>query len=185
MRTYRESFSREDGRKGITQSELLRKMGRINPYYGSISSHGTVSRWESGETHPTIERIETFGMSLNLSEEEIKGMILLAGLAPGPREAKALSCPACGGETEATVNKDIQDKTGEEPVTTIATRTRRCLSCKYTAESTERWSDDPREAGNLRLQRALNQIGDSNEQIRQALREANTIPQPEDPENGL
>ena len=50
MRTYRESHPNSRGGSGISQTELLRLMGEINPYYKLISSHVAVSKWESGDT---------------------------------------------------------------------------------------------------------------------------------------
>ena len=52
MRAYRESFPREDGRRGLTQEELFRRMGEVNVEYAERFSHATVSRWESGGTRP-------------------------------------------------------------------------------------------------------------------------------------
>ena len=82
MRSYRESFVREDGGRGITQEELLTRMGETDETYAKRYSHTTVSRWESGHTRPTIERLAVFGRALNLSEPEVAGLILLAGLVP-------------------------------------------------------------------------------------------------------
>ncbi len=81
MRSYRESYTREDGRRGLTQDELLRLMADVAGEYGERSSHATVSRWESGATRPSLERLKTFGTALHLPETEIAGLILLAGLA--------------------------------------------------------------------------------------------------------
>ena len=175
MRAYRESFPREDGRRGITQTELLRRMGYVEPEYARRTSHGAVSRWESGVTPLTAERIQTFGKALNLSDEEIDGLILLAGLDPSYQESRTLTCPKCGGETVAAQVSRNQNRTGDDPAITTATRMRRCLSCGGTAESSERWSDDPREAGNQRMKQILNRIEGANGQIRQALCEANTL----------
>ena len=82
MRSYRESFIREDGRRGLTQEELLTRMSESDDIYAQRYSHATVSRWESGRTRPTIERLTVFGRAVNLSETEVAGLILLAGLAP-------------------------------------------------------------------------------------------------------
>ncbi len=50
MRAYRESFLREDGRRGLTQEELLRHMGEVDVEYSERFSHATVSkpkpRWD-------------------------------------------------------------------------------------------------------------------------------------------
>ena len=182
MKAYRESFPREDGRRGITQTELLSRMGYLEPEYARRTSHGAVSRWESGVTPLTTERIQTFGKALNLSEEEIDGLILLAGLDPSYQESRTLTCPKCGGETVAAQVSRNQSRAGDYPAVTTATRTRRCLSCGSTAESSERWSDDPREAGNQRMKQILDEIEQANDRIRGSLRKANT---PHGPQAGL
>lgn len=82
MRAYRESFVDEGGRRGLTQDELLHRMAQVNPEYVDRHSHATVSRWETGSTRVTASRLQTFGGALNLSETEIEGLMLLAGLAP-------------------------------------------------------------------------------------------------------
>ena len=82
MRAYRESFTSEAGRRGLTQEELLQRMAAVDSEYGERFSHATVSRWESGVTRPTVHRLKAFGRSLNLSQTEVAGLILLAGLAP-------------------------------------------------------------------------------------------------------
>ena len=82
MRSYRDAFVREDGTRGLTQEELLLRMGAADESYAERYSHTTVSRWESGYTRPSLERIRVFGRAVNLSEAEVAGLILLAGLAP-------------------------------------------------------------------------------------------------------
>ena len=82
MRSYRESFALGAGRRGLSQAELLRRMGEVDDVYETRYSHGTVSRWESGSTRPSVDRLRVFGMALNLSETEVAGLILLAGLRP-------------------------------------------------------------------------------------------------------
>ena len=92
MRSYRESFALGAGRRGLSQAELLRRMGEVDDVYETRYSHGTVSRWESGSTRPSVDRLRVFGMALNLSETEVAGLILLAGLTPDfPGAALALS----------------------------------------------------------------------------------------------
>ena len=81
MRSYRESFVREDGRKGLTQEELLERMGDVDDQFAQRYSHATVSRWESGRTRPSADRIRAFGRAVSLSETEVAGLLLLAGLA--------------------------------------------------------------------------------------------------------
>ena len=82
MRSYRENFLSGDGRRGLTQEALLARMAAVDSDYAERYSHGTVSRWESGGTRPTLRRLRVFGAALNLSHEETAGLILLAGLAP-------------------------------------------------------------------------------------------------------
>ena len=140
MKTYRESFEKEDGRVGLSQTELLHRMGEINPQYKSIRSHGTVSRWETGESIPTTERIETYGRALNLSELEIDGLILLAGLSPGFQESRTLTCTRCGGETVTEQVNNERTKTCSGVVVAKAVRARRCLDCGHCEESCEHWA---------------------------------------------
>ena len=140
MKTYRESFEKEDGRVGLSQTELLHRMGEINPQYKSIRSHGTVSRWETGESIPTTERIETYGRALNLSELEIDGLILLAGLSPGFQESRTLTCTRCGGETVTEQVNNERTKTCSGVAVAKAVRTRRCLDCGHCEESCEHWA---------------------------------------------
>ena len=82
MKAYRESFVPARGRKGLSQEELLLRMAGVDPRYAQRFSHTTVSRWESGATRPSVERLRVFGKALNLTENEIAGMIILAGLDP-------------------------------------------------------------------------------------------------------
>ena len=79
MRAYRESFPLEGGGRGLTQEELLRRMATVDGDYAQRYSHTTVSRWESGATRPSRERLEVFGRTLNLSQFELAGLMSLAG----------------------------------------------------------------------------------------------------------
>ena len=178
MKSYRESFSKEDGGRGISQNELLRRMADADPDDTRRMSHATVSRWESGHTPPTVNRLEAFGRALNLSETEIDGLILMAGLDPGTQEGRTLTCPACGAETRTVSTETTRSRYNGGSITAV-TRARRCLGCGSTAESCERWTSDPREAGNQRMIRVLQEIEGGSDRIRQALREANAIPGPE------
>ena len=81
MRSYRESFSSGGGRRGLTQEALLERMGSVDSDYAERYSHATVSRWESGDTRPTLQRLRVFGKALDLSQTETAGLVLLAGLA--------------------------------------------------------------------------------------------------------
>ena len=87
MRSYRESFSPGGGRRGLTQEALPERMGSVDSDYAERYSHATVSRWESGGTRPTLQRLKVFGKALDLSQTEVAGLILLAGLATDFRGA--------------------------------------------------------------------------------------------------
>ncbi len=91
MRSYREAFLREDGRRGLTQEELLQRMAATDQVYSVRYSHATVSRWESGRTRPDVQRLRVFGQALDLSPTEVAGLILLAGLAPDFESASSES----------------------------------------------------------------------------------------------
>ncbi|MCY4415634.1 MAG: helix-turn-helix transcriptional regulator [Chloroflexi bacterium] len=84
MRAYREAFLEEDGRRGISQAELLRRMSAVDGSFAQRFSHATVTRWEAGTTRPTVERLRIFGKALNLSDDEVLGLIALAGLEQEP-----------------------------------------------------------------------------------------------------
>ena len=79
-------------------------MGDVDPEYSQRYSHATVSRWESGLTRPTVERLRTFGKALNLSEYEVAGLLLLTRLAPDFEAAQALS--TLGDEAPVTSPMD-------------------------------------------------------------------------------
>lgn len=83
MKAYREAFSTENGDRGLTQEELLRRMAAVDDQYVDHSSHTMVSRWESGATRPNRQRIEVFGKALDLSEAEVDGLMTLAGFKTG------------------------------------------------------------------------------------------------------
>ena len=87
MRSYRESFSQGGGRRGLTQEALLERMGSVDSDYAERYSHATVSRGECGGTRPTLQRLKVFGQALRLSQTEVAGLVLLAGLAPDFRTA--------------------------------------------------------------------------------------------------
>ena len=88
MKTYRENFVGEDGTRGLTQEELLRRMASVSDDYAERYSHATVSRWETGRTRPTMERLRVLGAALNLEPADVAGLVLLAGLAPRKRAGK-------------------------------------------------------------------------------------------------
>lgn len=100
MRAYRESFIQPDGRRGLTQEELLSRMANVDGQYGERYSHSTVSRWESGATRPTKQRLIAFGKALELSSVEVEGLVTLAGLDGRDRSAVL-------GEAPSSDNADV------------------------------------------------------------------------------
>ena len=90
MRAYRTSYSAEGSPRGLTQEALLERMGSVDSEYAERYSHATVSRWESGGTLPTVQRLRVFGRALELSQTDVAGLILLAGLAPDFQTALSL-----------------------------------------------------------------------------------------------
>ena len=110
MRSYREAFLGEDGRRGLTQEELLQRMATTNDVYGVRYSHATVSRWESGHTRPDVHRLRVFGQALDMSPTEVAGLILLAGLAPDFQSASS----QVGGAPSGTILLDMDGN--EEPM---------------------------------------------------------------------
>ncbi len=109
MRAYRESFSHPDGRKGLTQEELLGRMADVDGQYGERYSHSTVSRWESGATRPTRQRLAAFGKALELSSVEVEGLITLAGL-DGHERAGDLQQAVSSGSSSVAVAGDPGDE---------------------------------------------------------------------------
>ena len=184
MKAYRESFPTEAGRRGISQTALLQRMNALGPEHSpmtnGITSHATVSRWESGKALPTPERLRIFGKALDLSDAEIEGLILLASPDPQLRECRTLSCPRCGGETQATNTRQVQSTFGGKTETTSAIRTRQCSACGYSAESCERWSEDPEETTRRITQSILDLVQRVCEQLRRTLPEAENL-QPRHP----
>lgn len=79
MRAYREACPTGDGKQGLTQAALLDRMSAVNRRYAERYSHVTVSRWESGSTLPTVERLLDFGKALDLAPVEVEGLMRLAG----------------------------------------------------------------------------------------------------------
>ena len=118
MRAYRESFTRDDGRRGLTQEELLSRMGSVDGEYAQRFSHATVSRWESGATRPRVDRLRVFGKALDLPETEVAGMVLLAGLAPDFRSALMqvdLSQETGSGRDMGNLDEDFPDAGANGP----------------------------------------------------------------------
>ena len=98
MQSLRQAF-RMDGRKArLSQENLLVLMGQADSRYFNAYDRSTVSKWETGEVLPTVERLEVFGSALNLSRAEIDGLIVLAGLEP---EAQNPPVESTSGSREA------------------------------------------------------------------------------------
>ena len=109
MRTYRETFVSEDGRRGLTQEELLQRMALVDSDYGERFSHATVSRWESGATRPTVQRLRAFGKALDLAANEVAGLMLLAELAPDLPAALELTSSRGNGQTAGNGGAPAQE----------------------------------------------------------------------------
>ncbi len=107
MRSYREAFLSGDGRRGLTQEALLARMAAVDSDYAERYSHGTVSRWESGGTRPTLRRLRVFGTALNLSRAETAGLLLLAGLAPDYQAALRRVSGDDGDEAASAATRDV------------------------------------------------------------------------------
>ena len=137
MRAYRESFAHQDGRKGLTQEELLGRMAEVDSEYGERYSHSTVSRWESGATRPTRQRLIAFGKALELSSVEVEGLIALAGLDdhPGaygrPAMMGGVGVGVAAGESDTPADVGIADAKTEDGLDTTSNLSgaiRFCLS---------------------------------------------------------
>ncbi len=129
MRSYRESFRWEDGSRGMTQEQVLRRMAEVDGDYGERTSHATVSRWESGSTRPTAERLKTFGQALNLSNTEVAGLILLAGLVP--------DFPSASGAVNSAGS--LPEENDEEPAGVESERPSRKVRAKYALDGLGRF----------------------------------------------
>ena len=116
LKAYRRAFQDENGRTGISQEELLRRMGAVDDAVNERFSHATVSRWEAGTTRPTVERLRTIGKALDLSNTEVAGLILLAGLAPtvdaAETEAAGLQAAAVAPTREQAPDPQPAESTG-------------------------------------------------------------------------
>ena len=104
MQAYRRSHGGNSSRRVLSQEGLLELMGGVDPRYLDQYDRSTVSRWESGEILPRVERIRVFGEALSLSQMEIDGLISLAGLGPD-----GVSKQTGEGEIHPVLNADIGD----------------------------------------------------------------------------
>ena len=120
MKAYREAFSTENGSRGLTQEELLRRMAAVDDQYVDHSSHTMVSRWESGATRPNRQRIAVFGKALNLSEAEVDGLMTLAGFKTG---TTARPDQAEEGSVPDTPTSDTSEVPHDTPATKLGSPT--------------------------------------------------------------
>ena len=82
MKAYRRAHAAGGTGRPLSQEGLLSLMGQVDSRYLGRYDRSTVSRWESGEIRPTVERIDVFARALELSLTEVDGLISLAGLGP-------------------------------------------------------------------------------------------------------
>lgn len=83
LRWHRQNFSREDGRQGLSQAEVLGRMAPLSADERTVPADtSSWSRLENGVAPATRERLELFGQALNLSPVEIDGLVVLAGFDP-------------------------------------------------------------------------------------------------------
>ena len=121
MQAYRRAYSANGKAKRLSQEGLLNLMGEVDSKYLDRYDRSTVARWESGEIRPNRERLEVFGLALDLSPIEIDGLISLAGLEPDdadpPDEAQSFVDPA---NADGAVLVDTIEHPGPEEVATVA-----------------------------------------------------------------
>ena len=99
MKAYRRAHSVEGTGRRLSQDGLLHLMGQADSRYLGRYDRSTVSRWESGEIRPTVDRIRVFGWALDLAPTEVDGLVLLAalrtdGVASPTAESRNLPEPA-------------------------------------------------------------------------------------------
>ena len=95
LRWHRENYVGEDGRKGLSQSDVLGNMAPLAPDEGLVPADtSTWSRLERGRNLPTRERLELFGRALNLSPVETDGLLLLAGFETTAQQMATNPSPA-------------------------------------------------------------------------------------------
>ena len=128
MRAYREAYSSGRSRRGLTQEELLQRMGSVDTDYAQRYSHATVSRWESGSTRPTLQRLQVFAKAVDLSASETAGLILLAGLVPDYQTALEQASTNSAQESIADRESPIPSNDGGTPNTVRSTPTPDALS---------------------------------------------------------
>ena len=117
MQAYRRAHVPNGGRRGLSQEGLLDLMGQVDHSYLNRYDRSTVSRWESGATLPTKERLEVFGRALDLSPDEVDGLLSLAGLdtyaTVGPiAEIQTTPGPSDISDIEEAPTADAPDPAG-------------------------------------------------------------------------
>ena len=95
-------------------------MGSVDSDYAERYSHATVSRWESGGTRPTLQRLKVFGKALDLSRTEIAGLLLLAGLATDFRAALG---HVTGGDSDGSIGNGATTDLRSAPYVAASAKT--------------------------------------------------------------
>ena len=113
LRWHRQNFNRADGRQGLSQSDVLGLMAPLSVDEKVVPADSSSwSRMENGVSPPTRERLEVFGLALNLSEEEINGLLALAGFETA-RQPQALSADRRRAKARAAVDSNESDPSAE------------------------------------------------------------------------
>ena len=111
MQGYRRTHGGE-GRGGrLSQEGLLRLMGEVDERYLDTYDRSTVSKWETGEILPTRERLEVFGRALNLSRDDVEGMLFLGGLEQEDRSMARNAVKAAEGATSRASARPVPAET--------------------------------------------------------------------------
>ncbi len=88
LRWHRQNFSPADGRRGLSQAEVLGRMASLSADERLVPADtSSWSRLEQGRLLPTRERLGLFGQALDLSPVEVGGLLALAGLEPSGHQA--------------------------------------------------------------------------------------------------
>ena len=167
MKHYRETADDGRGRTGITQSELLNRMAEADPDYLERFRHATVSRWESGGTAPTKERLVAFAKALNLSDDQLRGLTRLVGIDPELQAARQMTCPNCSTQTLITTERPLPHA-NDRRVRTV--RSKQCTTCGFKGTTVERWRTGPEQAVLEKLGKEINKVASAASRAQQALR---------------
>ena len=77
IRSYRTDTIRSG--RSLTQEGLIRLIAERAPRYAHGFDRSSISRWETGGRLAPREFLLAFGRALRLSEQEVEGMLVLAG----------------------------------------------------------------------------------------------------------